>query len=189
MPMSILKNIGHFFPFKTMASVILKGKCNTGEWFSWLEAIVSAEHVGRLCQQSKSIFADAIVMALAGALSFWEQTEYIANTRILVFRARWGIINHTNDAFGQEAHLHQFIHTHTRRREEFQCEEAKGRCNVKRFHWDQYFSCSLLGLCNKLSSCFHFSTVLRPAKYPQMIGVKRGDVLLGILLTVPPFSD
>src|SRR6516162_7346878 len=130
MPVSILKDIGHFFPLKTVASVILQGKCNTGERFSWLEAIVSAEHVGRLRQKSKSIFADAIMMALAGALSFWEQTEHIANTRVLVFRARWGIINHSNDAFGQEAHLHQFIHTHASRREEFQREEAKGRCNV-----------------------------------------------------------
>ena len=60
------------------------------------------------------------------------------------FRAKLGIIDHPNDTFGQEAHLHQFIHTHAGRREDLGGEETKGRCNVKRFHWDQRFSRSLL---------------------------------------------
>jgi len=43
------------------------------------------------------------------------------------------IINEPNEARWQEAHLHQLIHAHASRGQQFQGEQAKGGCRIERF--------------------------------------------------------
>src|SRR6266567_502258 len=96
----VLKEVGDVFLVKTVASVMVRGKQNAWQRFSWLEMVVTTEHACCLSHEQESIFANTVMVPLVGPFSFWEQTKKVANTWGLIPGSRGRIVYHPNDAFG-----------------------------------------------------------------------------------------
>src|SRR5438067_13709044 len=97
----VLKNVGDLLPIKAMTSAAIRGKSHTWKLFPRLQAIVDTEHVCGLGHEPKSIFADAVMMALVSPFSFGKYAQDIANTRGWIRCARRRILDHADDASRQ----------------------------------------------------------------------------------------
>src|SRR5437667_2482982 len=133
----ILKDVRHLLLFKTMGSRVPWGKLDAWEWFSWLEMVMVTEQMCGLLNELEPISANAVMMSFVSPFPFWEQPKDIANTWGLICGTRRRIINEPNEALWQETHLHQLIHPHASRGQQFQCEKSKGGGSIERFHRDK----------------------------------------------------
>jgi hypothetical protein len=68
----VLENVGDLLPVKAMTSAAIRRKSYTWKLFPRLQAIVGTEHVCGLGHEPKSIFANAVMMALVRSFSFRE---------------------------------------------------------------------------------------------------------------------
>jgi hypothetical protein len=126
----ILKDVGHLL-FKPMGSRVPWGELDAWEWFSWLKTVMVTEQMCGLLNELKCVSANAIMMPFASPFSLGEQAKHITNPWGLVGGPRRRIINESHETLGQKAHLHQLIHAHARRSQQFQGEQAKGGCHIE----------------------------------------------------------
>ncbi len=98
---------------------------------------MGTEQMRGLLTELEPISANAVMMACVSPFPFGEEAKHSANTWGLVCGPRRRISNESHEALWQEAHVHQFIHAHASRGQQFQGKQATGGCCLKRFSRDE----------------------------------------------------